>query len=254
VLLHSFWWITKQHLTLEIYWTLGRWVGKLLERVSLFFQSTFFSHNLYCKNLSENQRKAFRHRQENKDATAKKRKHGGAAMTQEQLEKLGKCYRPLFSKLAAEAQLIFSIPITASIGFRFSLKHVEFEERVQNVLEYKATNGHVKIPWSFKKYNHLGQWWSVSCRIFFKFHLVMHVVISRSGSFCTSISLPCIFNNSYIIKKRYHDGKLQEDRVAKLNSIEGWDWTMRGRKKDSDKNNSPANNTDSSTHGGIMYM
>jgi hypothetical protein len=99
----------------------------------------YFLTQPLCNNLSENQRKAFRRRQQQKDDTANKSSNKCAAMSQEQLEKL------------------------ASIGFSFAMKHIPFEERVQNVLEYQAHHGHVKIPWAFKTYNNLGLWWSVYC-------------------------------------------------------------------------------------------
>ena len=80
----------------------------------------------------------------------------------------------------------------AAIGFRFKVQS-DWDERLKQIVEYKALNGNTRVPVAYKGHNNLGRW-------------------------VTSI------------KTAYYEGKVPTDRIAKLDAID-FDWSLRSDPK-----------------------
>ena len=111
------------------------------------------------------QRGAFFNRQERAATGIKKR---GICLTDERMNKL------------------------AAIGFRFKVQS-DWDERLKQIIEYKALHGNTRVPVAYKGHNNLGRW-------------------------VTSI------------KTAYYEGKVPADRIAKLDAID-FDWSLRSDPK-----------------------
>lgn len=111
------------------------------------------------------QRGAFFNRQERAATGIKKR---GICLTDERMNKL------------------------AAIGFRFKVQS-DWDERLKQIIEYKALNGNTRVPVAYRGHNNLGRW-------------------------VTSI------------KTAYYEGKVPADRIAKLDAID-FDWSLRSDPK-----------------------
>jgi Helicase associated domain len=100
----------------------------------------------------------------------------------------------------------------ASLSFRFSLKNIDFEERLLQIAQYKETHGDTRIPVLFAGSNNL-------------------------GAYC------------HHMRQQYHQGKLAVSRVAALDAL-GFDWSMRRRGQNGRSGNSNNNMASASASPG----
>jgi glutaredoxin len=88
------------------------------------------------------------------------------------------------------------------VNFRFALKNIDFEERMEQLTVYKSAHGNTAVPVLFTDSNNLGYW-------------------------------------CFRMRQKYHKGELAPERFAALSALD-FDWSLRRGQNGRSSNNNMA--------------
>jgi Helicase associated domain len=107
-----------------------------------------------------------------------------------------------------------------SVGFRLeTLKQPDFDARCHSVRQFYHTHGHTAVPRTYKQDNNLGRW-VVSDMLSLSLFGLFSDQLKHNISHCFFF----FYFPQGKIKREYAQGKLSEERIAKMQEIAGWQW------------------------------